>query len=293
MNAQNMIRLSIIIPCFNDGQFIKEALASAEACPDHIYEIIIVNDGSTDPFTCKILNELKSSGYKVIDQVNQRPATARNTGIRLAKGEYILPLDSDNRLRPAYISKGVEVLDQFPDVTVVYGDVEHFGEEIDDLQKIPEFNVSYDSVSFVNGFRAVMKVPDFNLSWLIRHNYIDACAVFRKSVWEECGHYDVNMPFGCYEDWDLWLSIAKKGYKFYHVPEILFDYRVRQISLSTAARNKKKEKAVYYYIGSKHAAFFPKEFRYYYFSLYKSWIKKYLEIMGFNFRQLNTDHRLL
>ena len=272
MYNQERIRLSIVIPCFNDGQFIREALASAEAYPDPIYEIIIVNDGSTDPVTCQVFDELRGRGYKIIDQPNQGLSAARNTGIKLARGEYILPLDSDNRIRPAYIYKGIEILDKFSDVAVVYGDVERFGEGIDDLQEIPDFNLSYEDVSFVNGFRGVQKVPDFNLSWLVNHNYIDACAVFRKSVWEECGPYDRNMPFGCYEDWDFWLSIAKKGYKFHHVPEVLFDYRVRPISLSTAARSEEKSKVVCRYIASKHAALFPKEYRYY-FNFYRGWLK--------------------
>ncbi|MBW4474337.1 MAG: glycosyltransferase [Stenomitos rutilans HA7619-LM2] len=264
MDTLKTIRLSIIVACFNDGQFIKEALASAEACPDPIYEILIVNDGSTDPSTCQILNELKNNGYRVIDQPNQGVAIARNNGIKLARGEYILPLDSDNLLRPAYISKGVEILDRFPDVAVVYGDVERFGEGIDASQKLLNFNLDYSSISFDNGFRGVQRVPDFNLAWLVRHNYIDACAVFRKSAWEECGGYDANTPFGCYSDWDLWLSIAKKGYRFYHVPEILFDYRIRAISLSTAARSEEKSKVVRRYFASKHMALLPKEYRYYF-----------------------------
>jgi glycosyltransferase involved in cell wall biosynthesis len=274
VDMHKTIRLSIIIPCFNDGQFIKEALASVEVCEDSIYEIIIVNDGSTDTFTCNVLNELKNIGYQVIEQTNQGLAAARNTGIKAAIGEYILPLDSDNLIRPAYIYRGIETLDRFPDVAVVYGDVERFGEGIDHIEKIPNFNLSYENVSFTNGFRSVQKVPDFDLSWLINHNYIDACAVFRKSVWEECGTYDVNMPFGCYEDWDLWLSIAKKGYKFYHIPEVLFDYRVRPISLSTAARSEEKSKVVSQYIASKHAAFFPREYRNY-FKLYRGWLKSW------------------
>lgn len=285
MNEQKSVRLSIIIPCFNDGQFIKEALASVEACSDPVYEIIIVNDGSTTPLTCEVLSELKSNGYKVIDQVNQGAPAARNTGIKLAQGEYILPLDSDNRIRPAYISKGIEILDRFPDVAVVYGDVEHFGEGIHDLQQLPDYNLSYNSVSFDNGFRGIQKVPDFNLSWLINHNYIDCCAVFRKSVWEECGPYDVNIPYGCMDDWDLWLSIAKKGYKFYHIPEVLFEYRVKPISLSTATRTEEKSQELCRYIAAKHAAFFPKEFRYYYKpyrGLLKIWEAGHLLFNKFN-----------
>lgn len=222
--------------------------------------------------TCQILDELKSSGYKVIDQPNRGVASARNAGIKLAQGEYILPLDPDNYIRPAYIYKGIEILDRFPDVAVVYSDVERFGEEIHDLQQIPNYNLSYEAVSFADGFKAVQKTPDFNLSLLVNHNYIDACAVFRKSAWEECGHYDVNTPFGCYSDWDLWLSIAKKGYRFYHIPEILLEYRIRLNSLSTAARGAEKSKVVSRYFASKQAALFPKEYRYL-FKPYRGWLK--------------------
>uniref|UniRef100_B8HV91 Glycosyl transferase family 2 n=1 Tax=Cyanothece sp. (strain PCC 7425 / ATCC 29141) TaxID=395961 RepID=B8HV91_CYAP4 len=272
MNSSKDIRVSIVIPCFNDGQYLKEAIASVTALPDQIYEIIIVNDGSTDVLTHQVLNELRSNGYQVIDQPNQGAPAARNTGVRMAKGEYILPLDADNRIRIPYIYKGIEVLDRYHDVAVVYGDVEHFGEGITNLEELPAFSVRYEAISFDHGFRAVQRVPDFNLSWLINHNYIDMCAVFRKSVWDECGPYDINMPFGCYDDWDLWLSIAKKGYRFYHIPEILFEYRVKPISLSTASRNKEKNKVVYRYLAFKHAALFPKEFRLY-FKPYRVWLK--------------------
>jgi glycosyltransferase involved in cell wall biosynthesis len=269
---QKNIRLSIIIPCFNDGQFLEEAVASVTACPDQIYEIIIVNDGSTDLLTHQVLGELKKSGHQVLNQLNQGAAAARNTGVRHAKGEYILPLDADNRIRASYIYKGIEILDQYHDVAVVYGDVEHFGAGIEALEKLPAFSLPYEAVSFENGFRAVQRVPNFNLSWLINHNYIDTCAVFRRSVWDECGPYDINMPFGCYDDWDLWLSIAKKGYRFYHIPEILFEYRVRPISLSTASRSEEKSEVVCRYLASKHAALFPKEYRSY-FKMYRGWLK--------------------
>lgn len=73
MNISKNIRLSIIIPCFNDGQFLKEAVASVTACPDQIYEIIIVNDGSTDSLTHQVLNELRNDGHQVIDQSNRGP----------------------------------------------------------------------------------------------------------------------------------------------------------------------------------------------------------------------------
>lgn len=267
MDKQQNIRLSVIIPCFNDGQFLEGAIASVETCPDPVYEIVIVNDGSTDPHTLKILQELRERNYRIIDQQNGGPPAARNTGVRAAKGEYILPLDSDCRIRPTYIQKGIEILDRQPEISVVYGDVELFGEET-----------------------GIQKLPDFNLTWLVNHNYIDNCAVYRKSVWVECGPYDVNIPFKCYDDWDFWLSVAKKGHKFYHVPEVLFEYQVRPVSQSTLSRSEEKSKVVCRYIASKHAAWFPKEFRYYYRpyrGLVKIWSSLQALLTNFRFSKAN------
>lgn len=240
MSNQDSIRISIVIPCFNDGEFIREAIASVEFSSDSRCEIIIVNDGSTDPFTLEVLDDLRSKGYKVIDQQNQGPAAARNTGVKAAQGEYILPVDSDCRIRPGYIHQGIEILDEYSDVAVVYSDLELFGEQ--------------------SGIR---RVPDFNLSWLVMNNYIDNCAVFRKLVWEECGPYDEEMPFFGFEDWDFWLSIAKKGYRFYHISEPLFEYRIRSGSVSTKVREEEKSRVMSRYMASKHAALFPKEYRYF------------------------------
>lgn len=204
ISTQKSIRVSVIIPCFNDGEFLEKAIASVQACPDPIYEIIIVNDDSTDPFTLEVLSRLRSRGYHIIDRKNQGPAAAsRNTAIRAAVGNYILPLDSDNKIHPNYMYRSIEILDKFSDIAVVYSDHECFGEKT-----------------------GISRVSDFCLSQLVTDNYIDNCAVFRKSAWEECGPYDEKiMPFYGREDYDLWLSIAKKGYKICYISELLFGYR--------------------------------------------------------------------
>lgn len=223
------IRLSVIIPCFNHGGYIMDAIKSVEACQSQIYEIIIVNDGSTDTLTCDVMRQLEQDGYQVINQVNQGLGAARNTGIGMAKGEYILPLDSDNKIRPDYIYKSIEILDRYPKIGVVYGNAEYFGEKT-----------------------GLWEVPDFDLPLLVLRNYIDACAVFRKSTWESCGYYDTKMPMCGYEDWDFWLSIAQKGWEFHHIPEVLFDYRVRSGSMITICIKSDNQKRLVDYIYNKH-----------------------------------------
>jgi glycosyltransferase involved in cell wall biosynthesis len=215
-----MPKVSVIIPCYNHGHFIKEAIESVEQCTDKdLYEIIIVNDGSTDSYTNEMMQHLQKEGYHVINQKNQGLGATRNNGIRVAVGKYILPLDSDNKIRPDYIYKSIEILDNQPGIAMVYGDAQFFGDK--DKRRV---------------------VGDFNLQQLMIENNIDGCAVYRKSVWEAVGGYDEKMPVMGFEDWDMWLNMTFKHYKFHYVPEILFDYRVLGNSMlrSISVRNKKR-----------------------------------------------------
>jgi glycosyltransferase involved in cell wall biosynthesis len=222
------ITVSIIIPCFNDGQFLLEAIQSAEKCSAHRYEIVVVNDGSTDFTTLKILSDIEQRGHRVLHQANRGLARARNQGIFAGSGRYILALDADNRIRPNYLARGIEILDGNADIDVVYGDAEYFGDKT-----------------------GRNRVPEFNLRRLLEWNYIDACAVFRKSAWERCGGYDENMPSQGFEDWDLWCRIALSGGNFYHVDEMLFDYRVRKDSMSARMATPERVAAIMHHIRAK------------------------------------------
>jgi len=213
-------RVSIVIPCYNHGQYIREALDSVEKVADKsLYEIIIVNDGSKDAYTIEMMDKLAAEGYHVINQVNQGLGRTRNNGIRVAKGDYILPLDSDNRIRPEYIYESIKILDAHPEIAMVYGDAQFFGDK--DKRHV---------------------VGEFNLQNMMIENQVDACAVYRKSAWEAVGGYDEKMPIMGYEDWDMWLNMIFNNYKFHYVPEILFDYRVLGNSMlrSISVTNKKK-----------------------------------------------------
>jgi glycosyltransferase involved in cell wall biosynthesis len=194
--------ISIVIPCYNQGHFIKDALESIQQCDAQLFEIIIVNDGSTDILTNQYLLELQTEGYHVIIQKNMGLGEARNSGINESKGKYILPLDADNRITPQYLTKGLEVFENDNEVAVVYGNANYFGDKT-----------------------GVLKPGPFNLQRLMLSNYIDTCALIKKSAIEAVGLYD-NMKIMGFEDWDLWLRLAFKEYKFHYIDEILFDYRV-------------------------------------------------------------------
>jgi glycosyltransferase involved in cell wall biosynthesis len=88
--------VSVIIPCFNHGEFLPEAVASVAAIERPDVELIVVDDGSTDERTCQEIDAIIAQGIKVVRQENKGVAAARNAGVLVAKGQYILPLDADN-----------------------------------------------------------------------------------------------------------------------------------------------------------------------------------------------------
>lgn len=227
--------ISIVIPCYNHGEFLDEALESLKRTSKEKYEVIIVNDGSNDPQTLEKFRELESKGYFVVHQENKGLGAARNEGIRLARGNYILPLDSDNRIRPVYIERGIEILDMHPGIGVVYGDVQRFGDS-DDLVEIPEFD-------------PVLQMMQ---------NTIDACAMFRKEVWEEICGYEENMVG--YQDWAFWMAIAAtENWGFFHIDDIVFDYRIRKGSM--VSNTKRYHSELRNYILTRNISFVGKAFQ--------------------------------
>lgn len=223
--------LSVVIPCHDDGQFLVEAVASVERTDFESCELIIVNDGSQHRYTLGILEILREAGHYVIDQENRGLSEARNRGIREARGRYILPLDADNRLRPGFAAAAVETLDRVPEVGVVYGDCLEFGMR--------------------SGLR---NPPEFDLPNLLRGNYIDACAAFRRTAWEDAGGYDPALP--AWEDWEFWINVASRGWQFFRLQEVGFEYRVRPGSKVTLTEQPEVHEQIINHVVAKHADLF-------------------------------------
>ena len=120
-------KVSIIIPCYNQGQYVDDAVSSCLAQTYDNIEIIIVNDGSTDKFTNDFLSKYQRPKTKVINKRNEGLAEARNTGINNATGKYILPLDADDKIAPTYVEKAVQIIEQDESVGIVYCLAEYFG----------------------------------------------------------------------------------------------------------------------------------------------------------------------
>lgn len=201
-------KVTIVIPCYNQGHFLSDALVSLAHCDPALYDVTIVDDGSTDPATLKFLGQLDKQHFTIIHQANKGLSGARNTGIGQAKTDYVLLLDADNKIRPAFLEKGIAAFEKDPETAVVYGDGAFFGDQT-----------------------GIRKQAPFNLQKQMLVNYIDACAMVRKSVFDELGGYDESMKDG-WEDWEMWLRIGFRGYKFHYLDEVVFDYRIRKESMS-------------------------------------------------------------
>jgi glycosyltransferase involved in cell wall biosynthesis len=220
-------KVSVIMPCFNHGEFLPEAVASVITIKREDIELIVVDDGSTDERTRKEMDALSGQGIKVIRQNNKGLAAARNAGVLASQGEYLFPLDADDRLRSGWIERGIEILDSNPQVGVVYGDAQCFGTRTDRWHVGP-----FD--------------PERLLDW----NFIHASALFRRSIWEQNSGYDGTMPVQGLEDWDFWLGALEHGWRFAYVPEVFFDYRRAEQSMIT--RTAAFEDQVREFIARKH-----------------------------------------
>jgi glycosyltransferase involved in cell wall biosynthesis len=205
--------VSVVIPCFNQGQFVDEAVASVQRQSFSDLEIIIVNDGSTDFYTNELLAGYNRENVRVITTGNHGLAAARNSGIQAASGQYILPLDSDDKIEPGYVEKAVAILEQNSEVGIVYCRAKLFG----------EVETDWD-------------LPEYSLSQMLIDNIIFCSAFFRREDWLAVGGYDEGMIYG-WEDYSFWLSLIELGRKVHQIPEKLFYYRVASGSM---VRSKEK-----------------------------------------------------
>jgi len=211
-------KVSVVMPCFNHGEFIPEAVASVLATKRDDVEIVVVDDGSTDEGTRKETDTVAAQGITVIRKQNGGPASARNAAVTVARGEYIFPLDADDHMRPDCLDREVPILDANPQVGVVYSDGEFFG---------------------IRSGR--WNIGPFDANRLLQWNYIPCCALFRRRIWAQIGGYDEADALRGLEDWDFWLGAMQHGWQFAYVPEVLYEYRVAKESMITCAQSYQAE----------------------------------------------------
>lgn len=231
------IKISIIIPCFKTENTLEETLESVFNQNYSNWEAIIVNDGSPDGLEKIAVNWVeKDNRFRYFKKENGGLGSARNYGIKKAKGIYILPLDSDNKIRPDFIAKAIPIMERQINVGVLYGNAMYFGER-----------------------QGKWEVGGFDKFKLLHSNFIDACAILRKSMFDTVGGYEENLPHQGIEDWDLWLKVLKTNFQFFYLNAITFDYRVTSDSMirKLSKENRKKNTD---FLKNIHSDLYVKEF---------------------------------
>jgi glycosyltransferase involved in cell wall biosynthesis/SAM-dependent methyltransferase len=216
-------KVSVIIPCFNQANYLAEAVQSVAAQTFTDWECIIVNDGSPDDTSAvarRLISMFPEKNFRLLEKKNGGLPDARNAGIIASYGRYWLPLDADDRIEPTFLEKAVKILDERSEVGFVYSHIGHFGIQND-----------------------VYIIPNFDANTIVHSDNIACvCSLVRRIVWDQVGGYNIDMREG-YEDWDFWIGCIDKGWKGHRIPEPLFLYRKRDGSMLERS-NRKRERLV-------------------------------------------------
>nr|WP_302831235.1 glycosyltransferase family A protein [uncultured Bacteroides sp.] len=228
MNKEYAI-VSIVIPCYNQAVFLPETLDSVLLQTYKHWEVIIVNDGSPDD-TESIARKYMAMDCRIhyVYQENAGLSAARNNGIEQAQGEFILPLDSDDIIKPEYLEEAMKAFKENPQLKVVYCLGVMFG-KINEL-----WDLRY------RGYR--------NL--LVRNAFF-CSSIFKKSDWRRIGGYDENMRKG-YEDWEFFIRLLDEHSLVYQIPQPLFYYRTKETSMTILASRKETAIQIESYMYAKH-----------------------------------------
>lgn len=208
-------RVTVVIPCYEDGDLLEQTIRSIEE--EVPVQIVVVDDGSSQPQTLAVLASLLGQGrVEVVRHPRNRGlAEARNTGIAAAKASFIFPLDADDLAVPGTLAAMANVLDGDPQAAVCFGDYLEFGPR-----------------------ELVRAVPDQLDPFRIAYsNEYPVSALFRRDVLEEVGGWR-HLGSG-YEDWDLWMALAERGFRGVHLGQgrVTYRRRVHEGRMLSAARD--------------------------------------------------------
>lgn len=230
-----MYKISIIIPCFNEAAYVGQAINSAISQKYSNKEIIVVDDGS-DEETKKVLCSWIDKIDRLIVQENNGTSVARNNGIRAAKGDFILVLDSDDYFEADFCRRAMDIFTAYSDCKIVTCYSRWFSND-------KSFNL--------------YKPSGGDLKKVLRHNIAMGSSIYRRRDWSRAGGYDEKMLLG-FEDWEFYIRLLEKGGKVYVIPEVLFHYRNKVSSRNKSANENKFKILEYIYL--KHSELYKKDF---------------------------------
>ena len=206
--------VSVIIPCYNYGIYIEAAIESVLSQTFQRFEILVINDGSTDGFTKNVLHHLCYRNTKVFHQANQGLAQTMNNGAVMAAGKYICYLDADDSIEPTYLEKTLFLLESDESLGACYSWVQCFGER--------------DSI---------WETQDMDPFFLRQYTTASSHTVIRKEAWDKVkkqnGAGFLSKYDGYFEDWVFWIDMVQCGYRGQVIKEPLIRYRVHKNSLGS------------------------------------------------------------
>lgn len=214
--------VSIVLPTYNGARYIKESLDSVLSQTFQAWELIIVDDCSTDE-TLQIAEEYAKQDSRVQvmhNAENKRLPESLNIGFRTAKGKYLTWTSDDNIYLPMAIEKMVEGLDEYTDCPMVCADMYYIDEN---------GNISGTAV-------------EFDEYYMLSKDLVGACFLYRRTALEVVGEYDSSKVY--VEDYDYWLRISKCMGRIMRIPHILYKYRRHGGSLTATKIREVRKQAV-------------------------------------------------
>jgi len=200
------MKISIIIPCYDQAKYLPEAIESALA--QNAHEVIVINDGSPDETSYVA----RSYDIKYIEQTNKGLSAARNTGIMNATGDYIFPLDADDIMVEGCLKRIDETIAE-TNADIIAPSLKTFG-------------TSNETVILMEN----PKLEDFKPINGMPRNRIPYCSAIRRQALLDIGGYSPRMIWG-WEDYHLWFNLLSKGKKIVTIPEVLMLYRTKEKSM--------------------------------------------------------------
>lgn len=226
-------RVTVVVPCHNDGRLLVEALLSIEEAEP--VEVVVVDDCSQEAETMQVLERLSADGTRVIRHPeNKGVAEARNSGLRSAETPYLFPLDADDLAVAGALAEMANVLDTTPDAAVCFGDYLEFG--------------THELVRAVPS-----RLDPYRLAYV---NEYPISSLFRRSALLSVGGWRKLGPGADYEDWDLWLALAERGYSGVHLGAGRLTYRRRYHGGRALTAAKRQHRWLYRRIREDHPAVF-------------------------------------
>jgi glycosyltransferase involved in cell wall biosynthesis len=232
-----MVSVTFIIPCFNHGRFVQQAVASCLAQEGADARVVVVNDGSTDRATAAACDACSGDRVTVIHQENRGLPAARNRGAAGATGEFLAFLDADDWVEPAFASRLASAIG-----------AERASGRGEDVSH------AYCQERLVEKGQGIWRVPEWDPLLMMITNIHPVTALVRRDRFEAVGGFTESMTGG-YEDWDLWLKFVGRGWRGVRVREPLFVWR--RHSASTMIMNViHNHEALYAQIMASHRALY-------------------------------------